>query len=166
MSKDVVHRIFDYIPNESPDQKLDKDLLIKFFLKGYSSSKVSSIIMKRKLHPGREIYVRQSADPYLTSDLFHKHLVVWQTGNEQNELFIAPYTENIDEGKYFHRHAFKQERELCCMSAGDTLIGASNDRFRDLFNFYFVDNFQSNNGKMASKIKQDRRYSNPKARNG
>ena len=156
VAEDVVHRIFDYIPNESPDQKLDKELLIKCFLNGHSSSKATSIIMKRKLHPGRQIYVKQSADPYLTSDLFDKPLVVWQTGNE---LFIAPYTENIDEGKYFHRHAFKQERELCCMNAGNTLIGASNDRFGDLFNFekefldYFVDNFQSNNDKMASKMK-------------
>ena len=169
MFKDVMHGIFDYIPNESSDQKLDKELLIKCYLKGYSSS---SITVKRKLHPGREIYMKQTADPYLTSDLFDKPLVVWQTGNEQNELFIAPYTENINEGKYFHRHAFKQEHNLCCMNARDTLIGANNDRFRDIFNFekecldYFVDNFQSNNGKMASKIKQDRRYSDPKARNG
>ena len=156
VAEDVVHRIFDYIPNVSPDQKLDKELLIKCFLNGHSSSKASSIIMKRKLHPGRQIYVKQSADPYLTSDLFDKPLVVWQTGNE---LFIAPYTENIDEGKYFHRHAFEQERELCCINAGDTLIGASSDRYGDLFNFekefldYFVDIFQSDYDKMASKIK-------------
>ena len=156
VAEDVVHRIFDHIPNESPDQKLDKEFLIKCFLNGHSSSKASSIIRKRKLHPGREINVKQSADPYLTSDLFDKPLVVWQTGNE---LFIAPYTANIDEGKYFHRHAFKQERELCCMNASDPLIGASEDKFGEILNYekelldYFVDNFQSHTDKITDKMK-------------
>ena len=157
VAEDVVHRIFDHIPNESPHQELDKELLIKCFLNGHSSSKASSIIMKRKLHPGRQIYVKQSADPYLTSDLFDKPLVVWKTGND---LFMAPYTENTDERKYFHRHAFKQEQELCCMNNGDTLIGASNDRFGDLSNFekefldYFVEMFQSDDDKMKSIMKE------------
>ena len=101
VAEDVVHRIFDYIPKESPDQKLDKELLIKCFLKGQSSSKASSIILKQKLHPGRQIYVKQSDKPFLTSDLFENPLVVWQKCNEN---LIVPCTKNIDEGKYFHRH--------------------------------------------------------------
>ena len=112
IAEDVVHRIFDHIPNESP--RLDKEFLINCFLKGHSSSKASSIIsnslqasavdkrVKMKLHPGRQIYVKQSDKPFLTSDLFEKPLVVWQKGNEN---LILPCTENIDEGKYFHRHS-------------------------------------------------------------
>ena len=113
VAEDVVHRIFDHIPNESPDQKVDKELLIKCFLKGRSSSKASSIILnslqatavdrcvKMKLHPGRQIYVKQSDKPFLTSDLFENPLVVWQKCNEN---LIVPCTKNIDEEKYFHRH--------------------------------------------------------------
>ena len=108
-----MHRIFDHIPNESPDQKIDKELLIKCFLKGRSSSKASSIILnslqataedrcvKMKLHPGRQIYVKHSEKPFLTSDLFENPLVVWQKCNEN---LIVPCTKNIDEEKYFHRH--------------------------------------------------------------
>ena len=44
VAEDVVHRIFDHIPNESPDQTVDKELLIKCFLNGHSSSKASSIV--------------------------------------------------------------------------------------------------------------------------
>ena len=106
VSEDVVHRIFDCIPNESSDQKLDKELLIKCFLKGHSSSKASSIVkqmkLRPKLHPGREIYVKQSDKPFLTSDLFENPLVVWQKCNEN---LIVHCTKNIDEGKYFHRHS-------------------------------------------------------------
>ena len=106
VAEDVVYRIFDHIPNESPDQKVDKEFLIKCFLSGHSSSKASSIIRKSgnslqmKLHPGRQIYVKQSKDAFLTSELFEKPLVVWQTGNKN---LIVPCKQNIDEGKYFHR---------------------------------------------------------------
>ena len=106
VAEDVVHRIFDHIPNESPDQKLGKELLIKCFLKGRSSSKASSIIRKSgsslqmKLHPGRQINVKQSKDAFLTSELFENPLVVWRTDKKN---LIVPCKENIDEGKYFHR---------------------------------------------------------------
>ena len=103
VAEDVVHKMFDHIPKESPEQKrLDKEFLIKCFLNGHSSSKASSITMQRKLHPGRQIEVKQSKNPYLTSDLFEKPLVVWQKCNEN---LIVPCTKNIDEGKYFHRHS-------------------------------------------------------------
>ena len=106
ISEDIVYRIFDHIPNESPDQKVDKEFFIKCFLKGHSSSKASSIIRKSgssqqmKLHPGRQIYVKQSKDAFLTSELFEKPLVVWQTDKKN---LIVPCKENIDEGKYFYR---------------------------------------------------------------
>ena len=114
IAEDVVHRIFDHIPIESPDKHIDKEFLINCFLKGHSSSKASSIIsnslqasavdkrVKMKLHPGRQIYVKQSKDAFLTSELFEKPLVVWQKFNEN---FILPCTENVDEEKYFHRHS-------------------------------------------------------------
>jgi hypothetical protein len=113
VAEDVVHRIFDHIPNESPDhQKVDKEFLINCFLKGHSSSKASSIIsnslqatavdkrVKMKLHPGRQIYVKQSKDAFLTSELFEKPLVVWRI---DKKILSVPCKENIDEGKYFHR---------------------------------------------------------------
>ena len=100
VAEDVVHRIFDHIPNESPDQKIDKELLIKCFLKGQSSSKASSIILKQKLHPGRQIYVKQSKDAFLTSELFENPLIVWQ---KDKKNLILPCKENIDEEKYFYR---------------------------------------------------------------
>ena len=104
VAEDVVHKIFDFIPNESPDQKVDKEFLIKCFLKGHSSSKASSIMSKRKLYPGREIYVKQSEKPFLTSDLFENPIVVWQKGKVN---LIVPCTKNIDEEKYLHRHSIR-----------------------------------------------------------
>ena len=112
VAEDVVHRIFDHIPIESPDKHIDKEFLINCFLKGHSSSKASSIIsnslqatavdkrVKMKLHPGRQIYVKQSKEALLTSELFEKPLVIWRRDKKN---LIVPCKENIDEGKYFHR---------------------------------------------------------------
>ena len=57
-----------------------------------------------------------------------------------------------------HRHAFAQEQFLCTIPV-DSLIGANDDMIGEILNYEkenigrFVDNFQSKNEKMASKIK-------------
>ena len=102
IAEDAVHRMFDHLSRLEGSKKLDKELLLECLVEGKSSSKFSAEIKNKKRYPGRQIYVKQSKDAFLTSELFEKPLVVWQKFNEN---FILPCTENVDEEKYFHRHS-------------------------------------------------------------
>ena len=86
-----VHKIASFFPRINSIH-LGASKLIQTFL--------PDLCEQMKLHPGRQIYVKESKDAFLTSELFENPLVVWRTDKKN---LIVPCKENIDEGKYFHR---------------------------------------------------------------
>ena len=101
IAEDAVHRMFDYLPRVDGSKKLDKELLLECLVKGKSSSKFSAEIKNKKRAPGRQIRVKQSNDPYLTSDLFELPLVAYDN-SFYNIIKFKPGTDGWQDN-FYHR---------------------------------------------------------------
>ena len=102
IAEDAVHRMFDHLSRVEGSRKLDKELLLECFVKGRSSSKFYAEIKNKKRDPGRQIYVKQSNDPYLTSDLFELPLVVHEN-SFHNIIKFKPGTDGCQDFEFYHR---------------------------------------------------------------
>ena len=101
IAEDAVHRMFDHLPRVDGSKKLDKELLLECLVKGKSSSKFSAEIKNKKRAPGRQIRVKQSNDPYLTSDLFELPLVAYDN-SFYNIIKFKPGTDGRQDN-FYHR---------------------------------------------------------------
>ena len=101
IAEDAVHRMFDYLPMVDSSKRLDKELLLECLVRGKSSSKFLAEIKNKKRAPGRQIHVKQSKDPYLTSDLFELPLVV-QDNSFYNIIKFKPDTDGFQDD-FYHR---------------------------------------------------------------
>ena len=94
IAEDAVYRMFDHLSRVEGSKKLDKELLFECLVNGKSSSKFSP-------RPGRQIYVKQSNEPYLTSDLFELPLVVYNNSS-YNIIKFKPGTDGCKDS-FYHR---------------------------------------------------------------
>ena len=101
IAEDAVHRMFDYLPMIDSSKRLDKELLLECLVKGKSSSKFLAEIKNKKKAPGRQIHVKQSKDPYLTSNLFELPLVV-HDNSFYNIIKFKPDTDGCQDD-FYHR---------------------------------------------------------------
>ena len=101
IAEDAVHRMFDYLPSVDSSKRLDKELLLECLVKGKSSSKFLAEIKNKKKAPGRQIHVKQSNDPYLTSDLFELPLVAYDS-SFYNIIKFKPGTDGYQD-HFYHR---------------------------------------------------------------
>ena len=102
IAEDAVHRMFDHLSRVEGSKKLDKELLLECLVEGKSSSKFSAEIKNKKRYPGRQVYVKQSSDPYLTSDLFELPLVV-HDNSLYNIIKFKPGTDGCQDLDFYHR---------------------------------------------------------------
>ena len=106
LAEDVVCRIFDYLLTEmaeSESNEVDKDVLLKSFVNGKSTSKSPDLLPSAmKKHVGKQIYVKKSKKPFQTADLFENPLVIHRDGtglltnvhtytNLYKEIFLFSY---------------------------------------------------------------------------
>ena len=106
LAEDVVCRIFDYLLTEmaeSESNEVNKDVLLKSFVNGKSTSKSPDLLPSvMKKHVGKQIYVKKNKKPFQTADLFENPLMIHRDGtglftnvhtytNLYKEIFLFSY---------------------------------------------------------------------------